>query len=173
MRIALVVAVARNGIIGANDTLPWHLPSELKRFKQITIGHPCIMGRKTFEGILARLKRPLPGRDSIVMTRQQGRIAVPGVFTAHDMRDALALGRKLARERGVYEVMVIGGGEIYRQALPHAERIYLTRVDMDAEGDTTFPELDSSQWRETARDASVKQPGEAYAYTTLILDRNV
>ena len=172
MRITLVVAVARNGIIGEHNDLPWQLPSELKRFRQITIGYPCIMGRKTFEGIVARLKRPLPGRDSIVMTRGP-RIAMPGVLTVHTLADALALGRKLARERGVLDVMVIGGGEIYRQALPFAERIYFTRVEMDASGDTSFPRLDPSQWRETAREPHEAGPGDSADYTILTLDRNV
>lgn len=169
-RITLVVAVARNGVIGEHNGLPWRLPSELKRFKQITMGHPCIMGRRTWDGVLASLGKPLPGRDSIVLTRGAP-IAVDGVHTARTLNEALEAGRKLAQARGVADVMVIGGGEVYRQALPVADRIWYTRVEVDATGDTHFPALDPGQWRETAREPHDAGTGDTADYTILTLDR--
>jgi len=164
--VALVVAVARNGVIGEHNGLPWKLPSELRRFREITMGHPCLMGRKTWEG----LKGPLKGRDNIVITRGTA-IGREGVGTVRSLEEGLATGRKLASERGVPWLMVIGGGQVYAQALPLAVRLYLTRVDMDAAGDTTFPALDPSQWRETASEPHEAAPGDSCGYVILTLDR--
>jgi len=133
--ISLVVAASTNNVIGANGTLPWHLPEDLRHFKQITMGKPIIMGRATFEAI----GRPLPGRHNIVLTRQAGYVA-----EGCDVVDGVA--EALAAAGGADEVMVIGGGEIYRQFLPLAERIYLTRVRAEVDGDTLFPELDMDEW---------------------------
>ena len=143
MRIALIAAVAANGVIGSDNRLPWHLPEDLREFKRITLGKPLIMGRKTFESI----GRPLPGRTNIVLSRQPG-WQREGVVVASDLAVALDLARELA---GADEVMVIGGEQIYRQALPLAERLYLTLVDLDVAGDARFPELDRGQWRELSR----------------------
>ena len=164
--IALVVAVARNGVIGEHNGLPWRLPTELKRFRDITMGHPCVMGRKTWEG----LKGPLKGRDNIVLTRGPA-IAREGVETAHRLEDALRLADARAASRGAATIMVIGGGEIYRQTLPLAGRLYLTRVDMDAAGETHFPSLDPSQWVETAREPHSAGVGDTCGYVILTLDR--
>ena len=164
--IALVVATARNGVIGEHGGLPWKLPSELKRFREITMGHPCLMGRKTWEG----LKGPLKGRDNLVLTRGPA-IEREGVITVRTLQAGLVSGRKLALERGVSWVMVIGGGDVYRQVLPLAARLYLTTVDMDAAGDTSFPALDPAQWRETAREPHSAGPGDSCGYTILTLDR--
>jgi len=133
--ISLVVAASTNNVIGANGALPWRLPEDLRHFKRITMGKPVIMGRSTFETI----GRPLAGRHNIVLTRQAG-------YTAEgcDVVDGVA--GALAAAGDADEVMVIGGGEIYRQFLPLAERIYLTRVQAEIAGDTLFPELDMDQW---------------------------
>jgi dihydrofolate reductase len=163
---ALVVAVARNGIIGEHNGLPWKLPSELRRFRQITLGHPCLMGRKTWEG----LKGPLKGRDNIVLTRGSA-IAREGVLTVRSLAEGLAVGRQLAGQRGASWVMVIGGGEVYAQALPLANRLYLTQVDMDAVGDTSFPALDPGQWHETTRESHAVESGDSCGYVMLTLDR--
>ena len=164
--IALVVAVARNGMIGEHNGLPWKLPSELRRFREITMGHPCVMGRKTWEG----LKGPLKGRDNIVLTRG-AKIANEGVVTAFSLDEALRLARGYAGQRNVPWIMVIGGGGLYRQTLPMAQRLILTEVDMDAPGDTTFPSFDRTQWLETAREPHRPGPGDSCAYTILTLDR--
>ena len=128
VRIAFVVATAENGIIGRNGKLPWRLPSDLKRFRQVTLGKPVVMGRKTYDSI----GKPLDGRENIVVTRQAG-FSRPGVHVASSVEQALALGQELAEGRGVDEVMVIGGAEVYRVALPRAERIYLTLVHAEPE----------------------------------------
>jgi len=164
--IALVVATARNGVIGEHGGLPWKLPSELRRFRDITLGHPCLMGRKTWEG----LKGPLKGRDNLVLTRGPA-IEREGVITVRTLEAGLESARKLALDRGAPWVMVIGGGEVYRQALPLASRLYLTRVDMDVAGDTTFPALEPAAWRETAREPHTAGPGDTCGYTILTLDR--
>ena len=150
MKIALIAAVAANGVIGQDNSLPWHLPEDLKAFKRITLGKPVIMGRKTYESI----GRPLPGRTNIVLSRQPD-WAPPGVLVATDLDQALDLAGQAGGEG---EVMVIGGEQIYRQALPRADRLYLTLVDREVPGDTCFPAVDSAQWREVSR-----QPGQAAA----------
>ena len=164
--LALVVAAARNGVIGEHNGLPWKLPSELRRFRQITLGHPCVMGRKTWEG----LKGPLKGRDNIVMTRGPA-IEREGVVTARSLDEALTAGRRLAAPRGAGHIMIIGGGDVYRQTLPLASRLYLTRVDMDVAGDTTFPILDPGQWRQTANEPHEAEPGDSCGYVILTLER--
>lgn len=140
MMVSLVVAASRNGVIGAGGKLPWRLPADLKRFKEITLGHPIIMGRKTFESI----GKPLPGRTNIVITRQKGFQAC-GATVAHSLEEALQICE------GQEETFVIGGAEIYKEALPQAARIYLTRIDQDFEGDTRL-DLDLSAWEETSRE---------------------
>lgn len=166
IRLSLVVAVSLNGVIGAGGTLPWRLPSDLKRFKEITLGHPCIMGRKTWQS----LKGPLPGRDNIVVTRS-GLELPDGVHRVASLAEAVALASRLASERGVGEIMVIGGGEIYREALPLADRVYLTRVALSVAGDTTFPDLDPGEWAETAREPHEPGPRDSAAFTIQTFDR--
>ena len=164
--LALVAAVARNGVIGEHNGLPWSLPSELKYFRDITIGHPCIMGRKTWAG----LSKPLKGRDNIVLTRGPA-IAGEGVTTVHTLKAAIAEANRCAAARGARELMVIGGGEIYLQTLPIANRVYLTEVDMDASGDTFFPTLAADGWIELAREAHLPGPKDSCGYITLTLQR--
>jgi len=138
MRISLIAAMAENGVIGREGRLPWHLAADLKRFKQLTMGHTIVMGRKTWESI----GRPLPGRRMIVITRQTGYRA-DGVDVVSNLDDAVAL----TRAAGDDEVFIIGGAEVYRLALPHADRLYLTRVHAKIEGDTVFPEFDVGHWQ--------------------------
>ena len=164
--IALVVAAARNRVIGEHNGLPWKLPSELRRFREITLNHSCLMGRKTWEG----LKGPLKGRDNIVLTRGPV-IAKEGVLTVHTLEQGIDLAQKLSVARHASWVMVIGGGDLYRQALPLAGRLYLTEVDMDASGDTTFPELAPAEWREIAREPHAAGPGDSCGYVIRTLDR--
>lgn len=154
----LIVAAARNGTIGRDGTLPWHIPADLKRFKALTMGKPMVMGRKTF----ASLPGLLPGRRHIVLTRDPAWTA-PGAEVAHDLPAALTLA-------GPGEVAVIGGAEIFALALPLAGRIELTEVQADVPGDTAMPPLGPG-WRETARDGhapSGERPG--YAFVTLVRD---
>ena len=166
MRIVLVVAVSKNGVIGRDGGLPWRLSSDLKLFRQLTLGKPVIMGRKTWESI----GRPLDKRLNIVVTRGAA-IAVEGVRTAASLDDALEMARARAEADGVDEVAVIGGGEIYRQALPKADRVYLTEVDVEVEGDTTFPTLDLATWQETSRQAYPQGPDDSAAFVLRVLDR--
>lgn len=139
-RVYLVAAVARNGVIGSEGKLPWRLPEDLRHFKELTLGHPVIMGRKTWES----LGRPLPGRENIVVTHARGYDA-PGAHVAASLEGALALcaGEPLA--------FVIGGGELYAAALPLADAMVLTEIGRDFPGDTSFPPYDRSAWRETQR----------------------
>ncbi|HEX2840229.1 dihydrofolate reductase [Hyphomicrobium sp.] len=141
MQISLIVAVAENGVIGANGKLPWKLSSDLKTFRRITMGKPVIMGRKTFQS----LKGPLDGRDNIVLTRDP-HFEAPSVSTVDSFADALTLARTLAATRGADEIMVIGGADVFRAALPHATRLYWTVVHARPEGDVHFPYLDLSSW---------------------------
>lgn len=158
MRICIIVAAAENGIIGANGKMPWHIPEDLKRFKRLTMGHPIIMGRKTWESI----GRALPGRLNIVITRQESYQATGArvVGSLHAALDA-------AHEAGASQAFVIGGGEIYREALPLCERIELTRVHGSFEGDASFPPLGPA-WREVARE---DHPEATPPYSFLTLER--
>ncbi len=139
MIISLIVAVDENGGIGKNNRLPWHLPSDLKRFKKLTMGHHLIMGRKTFETI----GRALPGRATIILTRQE-KFQAQGCAVVHSLSEAL----HLAQDDHETEVFVIGGGEIFHQAFGLAERIYLTRVHGDFNADVFFPEIEPEEWLE-------------------------
>ncbi|MCG9095644.1 dihydrofolate reductase [Laribacter hongkongensis] len=136
--LALIAARARNGVIGLDNRMPWHLPEDLAYFKRVTLGKPVVMGRKTFESI----GRPLPGRLNIVVTRNPGWQAA-GVQVAHSLDAALALAAVAAPE----EIMLIGGAELYRQALPQADVLYLTEIDAEFAGDAFFPEVDLARWR--------------------------
>jgi dihydrofolate reductase len=157
--ITLVAAVARNGVIGADGGLPWHLPDDLRRFKELTMGHVLVMGRRTYESI----GHPLPGRTTVVVTRQPGWTAgADEVIRARDVPGALELALEIDEE-----VFVVGGGQIYEETLPLADRLELTLVAAEPEGDTFFPEVDWSQWREIAR-----EPGEGVDYVTYARARN-
>ena len=153
-RIALIAAVAANGVIGADNRLPWRLPEDLERFRALTLGHAVIMGRKTWES----LPRALPGRQNIVVTRQRGYVAA-GADAAPSFAAALECVRMPE------PVFCIGGGEIYRMALARAGTLYLTEIDRDFEGDVTFPRLDRADWRETSRE-SHEADGLRYDFVT-------
>ena len=140
-RLTLIVARARNGVIGRDGTLPWRLPEDLAFFKRTTMGHPIVMGRRTWESI----GRPLPGRRSIVVSRQAG-FAAAGAEVAASLDEALRLCA------GSAEVFVIGGAQFYAEALPRADRLIVTEIDADFEGDTHWPPPDRLQWREAARE---------------------
>ncbi|GGY78422.1 dihydrofolate reductase [Cellvibrio zantedeschiae] len=145
MKLSLIVATANNNAIGRNNELPWHLPQDLKYFKSVTLGKPVIMGRKTFESI----GKPLPGRTNIVVTRQKD-WKFAGVLVAKSVEEALEIGQQFRNEQDslAEEIMVIGGAEIYRHALPIADRVYLTRIDANVDGaDAHFPELSANQWK--------------------------
>jgi dihydrofolate reductase len=139
--LSLIAALAENRVIGIDNSMPWHLPGDFKYFKATTLGKPIIMGRKTWDS----LGRPLPGRLNLVVTRQQDlRLEGAEVFTS--LHAAVHRAEEWAREQGVSEVMLIGGAQLYGQALEHADRLYLTRVALSPEGDAWFPEFDEGQW---------------------------
>lgn len=146
-RIALIVAMADNRVIGRGGTLPWRIPADLKYFKAKTMGKPIVMGRRTFESI----GRPLPGRANIVVTRGGGDYP-EGVDVAPDAAAALAIAGRRATEAGADEIMVIGGAALYEALLPRADRIYLTEIHEAVAGDTIFPDFDRAAWREVERE---------------------
>jgi dihydrofolate reductase len=158
--LSLIAAVARNGVIGRDNRLLWRLKTDLRRFRDLTTGKPLVMGRKTFDSI----GRPLPNRDTIVVTRDPA-FAADGVRVAHSLEDAIHVGEACARERGVSEIMIGGGGEIYAQAIGSADRLHLTEVALEPEGDALFPRIDATLWRETARKAFPKGPDDEAAFS--------
>ena len=164
MKISLIVAVSRNGAIGLNNQLPWYLPEDLKYFKSVTMGKPLIMGRKTFDSI----GRPLPGRANIVLTRDP-QWTSDGVEVVQSVEQALVAGEIACEAADVDEIMVIGGEQIYRMTIDLADRIYLTQVDADVEGDAFFPDIDLNDWSQTR----VKLPEiiDKHPYQFLVLDR--
>lgn len=166
MIVAIYVAIAENGVIGREGGLPWRLSTDLKRFKADTIGKPVIMGRKTYTSI----GKPLPGRDNIVITRDAG-FRAAGIYCAASINEALDIARRKAAERGVDEIMVIGGAEIFALTLPLADRIYLTRIHARPDGDVTFPEPDPGVWHEVSRAPVAPDPRDDAAATLLILER--
>ena len=156
MNVNAIVAVSKNKVIGADNKLPWYLPADLKFFKRTTLGHHIIMGRKTF----LSLNKPLPKRTNIVLTRDPFFIA-DGVLVAHSIYEAL----EIAFEREEKEVFIIGGGEIYEQSLPYLDKIYLTEVDIEVDGDTYFPELPASEWQLIHEEKHEADDRNAYDYT--------
>lgn len=167
MRLAVIVAMAQNRVIGINNKLPWHLSEDLKYFKRVTMGKPIIMGRKTFESI----GRPLPGRTNIVVTRNP-EFEAADIKLANSLQEAIALAESVAFIDGMEEALVIGGEELYRQALPEADRLYLTQVHAEVQGDAHFPEFDRERWQEIAReDFSAVEPNP-YDYSFLVLEKN-
>ncbi|WP_156255216.1 dihydrofolate reductase [Sandarakinorhabdus oryzae] len=161
--VTLVVARARNGAIGKDGTMPWHLPADLKRFKAITIGKPVVMGRKTFESI----GKPLPGRHNIVLTRQPGWSA-EGVTVVPNLAEAIAAAGLDPRVRG--HIMIIGGAEIYALSAPIATRVELTEVDAEPEGDTFLPAFDPARWQEVARETHGPE-GDRPGFAFITLER--
>ena len=140
MIVSLVVAASANEVIGDGGVLPWHLPGDLRRFRALTTGHVVVMGRLTYQSILARLGHPLTGRTSVVVSRTLGETGYPEVLVARSLPEALALAEELTAEAGDSEFFVIGGESVYRDVLPHADRVYLTRVHGEVAGDRAMPD---------------------------------
>lgn len=162
MRVSLIVGRAQNGVIGRDGDLPWRLPADLAQFKRRTMGHHLIMGRKTFES----LPGILPGRPHVVLSRDPA-YAPAGVACCASLDEAFAL----ARAAGAKESFVIGGGAVYREALAHADCVYLTRVHAEVEGDVTFDELDPSVWVESEREDHEADDRHAYAFSVCVYER--
>lgn len=162
--IAIVVAIAENNVIGKDNQLIWHLPADLRHFKQKTMGHPMIMGRKTFESI----GKPLPGRTTIIVTRQEDYQA-EGCIVVYSVEEAIAKGKELDSE----QVSIVGGAEIYKQALPYVDTLYLTEVHHAFDGDTFFPDLQKEEWQEMSAESHQQDEKNEYAYTFKELRRKV
>ena len=162
--ISILVAMAKNRVIGRNNALPWQLPPDLKRFKELTMGHHIVMGRKTYESI----GRPLPGRTSVIITRQPD-YQVPGAIVVTSIDQALKVcsaGKEVDQE-----IFVIGGAQIYRQSLGLCQRIYITEIQQEFDGDTLFPELNQQEWREISREKYRLNDGDGLEYHFVVLDR--
>ena len=160
MRLSIIAAMSANRVIGSHNDLPWRLPADLKRFKSLTMGHHLIMGRKTFESI----GQPLPGRTTVVITHQTG-YAPEGVLVAHSVEQALQMAA------GDDEVFVAGGAQIYQLLFPRADRLYLTSIHEEFEGDTDFPEFEESDWQLNSEEKHEPDEKNLYPYTFLIYER--
>lgn len=166
MLISLIVAVAENGVIGAKGKLPWRLSADLKTFRRLTMGKPLIMGRKTFQS----LKGPLDGRDNIVLTTDPA-FEADGISVVDNLADALTLARTLAATRGADEIMVIGGADVFKAALPRADRIYWTDIHAAPEGDVRFPEFDHAEWQEVSSEPLPQSEKDNVTATLRVLER--
>ena len=168
--LSCVVAVAENGVIGKAGRLPWRLKSDLKRFRKLTMGHPLIMGRKTFESI----GKALDGRDSIVVSRNPSHLPQePGIFHAASWPEAISVASRQALLRGVNEVFVIGGASLFAEALADCKRIYLTRVHGSPDGDILWTPPGEPEWQEIGAVAHDAGPGDDFAVTDVILERRM
>jgi dihydrofolate reductase len=161
------VARARNGVIGMGGALPWRLKSDLAIFRELTMGKPIVMGRKTWDSLP---RRPLPGRTNIVLSRD-GRFEPKGAVACEDFSEAVQIARDQAREDGVGEICVIGGAALFEIALPRAKRLYLTEVEADPDGDVWFPPFDEGAWTETRREHHEAGPDDDFAFTLRVLER--
>ncbi|NND68658.1 MAG: dihydrofolate reductase [Halioglobus sp.] len=166
MPLALIVAAAENGVIGRDNALPWRLPGDMQYFRRMTMGKPVIMGRRTYDSI----GKPLPGRANIVITRSDT-FAAEGVKVVHSLDEARALAADIALIDGAEEAVVIGGAEIYREALPLAARLYLTRVHADVPGDVYLPEIDFCAWREVSRERTAAAGPNPFDYSFIVYER--
>ena len=164
--VVMVAAMARNGVIGVANGLPWHMRSDLKHFRAATMGKPLVMGRKTYQSI----GRPLPGRQMIVVTRDPG-FAAEGVQAVDGLDAALSLADMIARQSGAGEVIIAGGAMIYAEAMESADRLLLTELDLDAEGDARFPPIDPAHWREVSRLAHPRGEGDDAGYSVVAYER--
>lgn len=169
--ISLVVARGRNGVIGRDGDLPWRLRSDLQRFKAITIGKPCLMGRKTWESLPLR---PLPGRLNLVLTRDQSYEAegmAKGALVCATLDEAIEIARETAEEENVDEICIIGGTALFEAALPRARRLYVTEVDAAPQGDARFPDFDPADWTEVSTEPHEAGEKDDHAFTFRVLER--
>jgi dihydrofolate reductase len=164
--LVLIAAVAENGVIGRDGNLPWRLPSDLRHFRDVTSGHPVVMGRKTYQTI----GKPLRGRTNIVVTRDRG-FAASGVISSRGVDEALAVARGDALRRGVAEIMIIGGADLYGQTIGCAARLEITLVHARPQGDSVFPPIDPARWREIRRSEHPAGPNDDAAFTILTYER--
>lgn len=167
MDIALIVAMAENGVIGRNNQLPWYLPEDLKYFKKVTLGKPVIMGRKTYDSI----GKPLPGRTNIVISRQQDLGYPDSVKVVDSVDAAVRLAQSIGLIDGVDEMMVIGGEQIYQAFIDRADRLYLTRVHAEVEGDARFSAYKSNAWQQVAEEKHPASGSNPYDYSFCVLER--
>ena len=165
--LAIVVARARNGVIGREGDLPWRLRSDLQRFKAVTLGKPCIMGRRTWQSLPLK---PLPGRLNLVLSRDESFLA-KGALVCTTLDEAVEIGRETAEEDGVDEICVIGGTVLFDMALPRAKRLYLTEVDAAPEGDAVFPAFDEAAWTEISSEAFPAGEKDDHAFVFRVLER--
>lgn len=161
MKLSIIAAMANHNVIGKNNTLPWHLPADLKHFKTITMGKPILMGRKTYDSI----GKPLPGRQNIILTRNTN-LSFPGCLVISDIK-------ALPTELTTQEIMIIGGAEIFQQFLPQAQHLYLTFIHADINGDTYFPEWNADEWIEIAREDHLSDDNNPFSYSFIELVRVV
>ncbi len=167
IKTSIIVALAKNRCIGADNKMPWHISDDLKHFKALTTGHPVIMGRKTFESIIGYLDKPLPNRDNIIISRSdfKNEFNVP-VFS--DIKTAIEHGKELALNQNKGELFIIGGAQIYAQSIEYANSLHLTKIHRNVEGDAFFPEFDENEWLETGR---IDQLDHNPPYSFITLDR--
>jgi len=163
---SMIVAAARNGTIGRDNALPWRLSEDLRYFRRVTMGKPVIMGRRTYDSI----GRPLPGRDNIVVSRNPA-FAAEGVRVVHGIDEAFTLAVESARSSGAGELMLLGGAQLYAEALPLIQRIYLTRVHADIAGDAHLPALDPGRWREISREDHSADSRNEFPFSFIVLQR--
>lgn len=166
IRLSIIVAMAENRVIGRDNGLPWRLPTDLRHFKTVTMGKPIVMGRKTFESI----GRPLPGRDNIVVTRGT-EIASDQVHVAYSLDEAVGLAEDFAIDRGVEEIFIVGGAQIYEEAIGRADRLYVTEVAGAPEGDAYFPAIDLTVWKEVSREGPVRGEKDSAPMTFVVYER--
>jgi dihydrofolate reductase len=166
MKLVLVAAIGENGIIGREGNLPWRLRSDLQHFRRVTINKPVVMGRKTYDSI----GKPLKDRTNIVLTRDPG-LAIPGVLIATTLNDAIALAREDATKRGVGEIMIIGGGDLFTATMAKADRLEITLVHASPAGDVSFPPIDANEWCESVRELHRRGPDDDTDFTILTYAR--
>ncbi len=166
MRVSLIVAMTEKRVIGLDGGMPWHIPADLRNFRQLTMGHPVIMGRKTYQSIGGAL----PGRTNIVVTRDRD-FRAADADVVHDLEEALVQAAAMAEIEGAEEVFVIGGAEIYAQAMGGAQRIYLTEVHQELPGDAFFPELAEGEWTQSARERNEPETDGGPAFSFVVLER--
>lgn len=163
MSFSIIVARSRNGVIGKNNELPWRLSSDLKRFKTLTVGHPVVMGRKTYESILVRLGKPLPERENVILTRQKD-FSAPGCLVINNLAEI----ENLAKGK---EVFIIGGAEVYQLTLPKTDKVYLTLVETEVDGDAFFPPLEESAWQLIKQEKHLADEKNDYNFEFRIYER--